>query len=60
MPFGFPGMNKPEGLWPGTDGSGSTPSLRTEPTCHSCGAIFPPLACTASTTFFHPARDASP
>ena len=50
----------PDGLStrPGAVQSGDM--LRTEPTCQSCGAILPPSACTASTTFFQAARDSLP
>jgi hypothetical protein len=49
-------LDRPEGL----SILPSTSLPLAEPTCHSCGAIRPPAACTSSTTFFQAANSFSP
>ena len=52
----------PEGPMGGSSGLGKSSPLkgRAMPTCQSCGAILQSVVWTASSTFFHPRREAPP
>ena len=60
LPPSVPSRRSPDGPTAGASGKGGFPCSRTMPTCHSCGTMRPPAACTASATFAQPASCSSP